>query len=852
MNAAVRATARLQFHAGFTLDDACAIVPYLASLGISHLYASPLLAARPGSTHGYDTIDYQRINPELGGEDALRRLVDRLHAHGLGLIVDIVPNHMAADTRNPWWADVLRHGPDSAHAACFDIDWAPEEKTLSNRVLLPVLGTPYGEALDSGELELVERDGHYHIRYYDDLFPVDPGTDPRSFLGPDAQPLHALLERQSYRLAFWRTAADIINWRRFFDITGLVGTGTERPDVFDAIHETVLSLHHDGLIDGFRVDHVDGLAKPGAYCRRLRSRLMEGAPLYVEKILHHGEALRDDWRTDGTTGYDFLDLVCGVLHDPAGETALTGLWSAVSGRAVDFKTVQQTARDQILDTAFTAEFAALARTLHDAGQATLASRDLTRAALGRGLRAILVQFPVYRTYFSDTDPAPGATEHAVLAQACADARDSTPQSVHAAIDWIAAFLGSTDGPSMAERRKARVQFEHLTAPLTAKSVEDTGFYRYGRLLSRNDVGCDPGRLSFDVATFHDAVGQRAGHFPRAMLATATHDHKRGEDARMRLAVLSEPAAEWAVEVTRWSALNAHLRLDPHTGASVPDLADELMLYQSMLGAWPMDTPTDTDLTALHERLDAWQTKALREAKRHTSWTEPNEAYEGGCARFLKALLDPSQPALFRDALDRYVGTIAPAGALNALSQTLLRLTVPGIPDLYQGTDLWDLSLVDPDNRRPVDYALREKTLSDERDFQALASCWRTGAIKQRLVRQLLRHRSARPDLFTTGTYEPLPVDGPMADHLIAFLRRRGDDALVVLAPRLAWGLRPSPADLSVLQTGWAGTRVTLPPDLRGASWRDVIDPAFAPDLSADVRDLDGRVPLAALATSVVR
>jgi len=898
----LRATARFQFHREFVFEDAVRLVPYLAKLGISHLYSSPIMVARPGSTHGYDTIDHRSVNPELGGETGLARLVDALRAHDMHLMVDIVPNHMASDLLNPWWSDVLTWGPLSHYANYFDIDWTSEnDPTLEGKVLLPVLGCLYGEALENGELGLVFEDGRFLVSYFENRFPICPttytslwhsqklppemaaiiaqsGQCPSSAVAlhdamlswgetPAGQveirqaiatcletdgELHALLEKQFYRLAFWRTAPDIINWRRFFDITGLVGVRVETAEVFDAVHERVLALHSQGLIDALRIDHVDGLLAPGAYCRRLRAVVRHDTPIYVEKILEKDEVLEQSWSTDGTTGYDFLDQVSAVLHDPDGELILSQLWTAASESSLTFDQVQLEARVQVLDSAFTSEFHTLIRGFFHIAQASLETCDMTEPMLARGLKALLLAFPCYRSYFADEQPD-FARSAAMLHSASTTAKARTLPSCHSVIDWLTAVLENDMPRHEAEQRDLRGRFEHLTAPLTAKSVEDTSFYRYCRLLSRNDVGCDPGLFSISVDRFHDANIQRRSMFPMAMLSTATHDHKRGEDTRARLAVLSEPEAEWPAEVTRWSAMNSALRLDD-SRTPVPDNADELMLYQSLIGAWPMSPPDAGAIDALRARLQLWLTKALKEAKRHTGWTEENKEYESRCAGFLDAILDPERSAPFLQAVDHFVRAIAPAGALNALSQTVLRLTCPGMPDLYQGTEYWDLSLVDPDNRCPVDFDARLSSLRDDSDLGELARHWQDGVIKQHVIHALLTLRRHNPALFRHGTYEPLRVSGPMRDHVIAFMRRYQGASLIVIAPRRPWAMRPDLQTLRVTSGEWKGTTLHLPDSVAAhETWRNVLlDTSLVPGSSAmSLGILDGQIPLAVLASGSV-
>lgn len=861
----VRATVRLQFHAGFTLDDAVKLVDYFADLGISHLYASPLLAARPGSTHGYDTLDYSRINPELGGREALARLVARLRARGMGLILDIVPNHMAVGgSGNAWWEDVLAWGQASRCAHMFDIDWNPPDESLRGRVLLPFLAEPYGDCLENGTLRLRHdaADGSFACWHYEHRFPICPDHYADLFADADGSPdavlarmapdspegrarLHALLERQHYRLAWWRTASDLINWRRFFDITTLAGLRVEHPDVFDAVHRTVIDLYEDGLIDGVRVDHIDGLTDPHAYTSRLHRALSAAAPrrppeapsntpLYVEKILAADEALPADWPIDGTTGYDFLEQVDLLLHDQRGADALDDLWVWGAGGATSFREEEQAAREVVLNGTLAADLARLVHVLSGLARRDPRARDFTPPALDRVLRQILIRFPVYRTYDEDS---------AVLHTVCQTVRPTLVPAQQPVLDWLERQLGP-GGPA-----EAIACFVHLTAPLAAKSVEDTGFYRYGRLLSRNDVGTHPGHFGGTVAAFHAANIARQRDWPRAMLATATHDHKRGEDARARIAVLSELAQEWVRVATRWSEFNAPLRHRVATRSgpcTAPDRADELILYQTLLGAWPIgDSPLEHRITPdFHDRIAAWQVKALREAKRHTSWIDPEPAYEEACGAYLAALLSAHPENRFPWMVDAFANQIAPAGALNGLAQTLLRLTSPGVPDLYQGCEFWDFSLVDPDNRRPVDFPARMAALAESADVGSLLPHWRDGRVKQTLIAAVLRFRATYPALFADGAYRPVRVAGTRRQHLLAFTRVTEGTTMLVVAPRLSAALMPDPANLSCPAMLWRGTTLDWD-DAPAGPWRSLLHPDRIIDRAAmlDLAMLAGGAPL---------
>ncbi len=808
-----RATMRLQLHKGFTFDDAVRIVPYMARLGISHLYASPILTARTGSMHGYDVTDPTRINPELGGKDGFHRLIAALRAQSLGLILDIVPNHMAIGKQNPWWQDVLRHGHRSAYAQVFDIDWQPENPLLRGKVLLPVLGRQYGEILEAGEITLAQTEHGWEARYFDNVFPIRPeDVGEIESAGPDAYApkhpqsrarLHRLLERQHYRLAWWRTANDEINWRRFFDINELVGVRVEVPAVFEATHALLFRLYAEGLIDGFRIDHIDGLADPGGYCQRLRARLRELAPdrppyIIVEKILGRGEQLAEDWGVDGTSGYDFMDAVSAVQHDPDAADALAALWAELTGRSPDFADEEVPARREILERSFTAQLESAVAALHALALESPATRDASRSALRRALIALLSHFPVYRSYAPLGSPSAG--DETAFRHALDCARASPGLADPALIELIVRFLRSPDSPS---RRIAAIRFQQLSAPVAAKSVEDTAFYRYGRLISRNDVGFDTATLGTDVTVFHRLCANRGVRFPGALLATATHDHKRGEDVRARLAVLSELPGEWAATLCRWVERNARHRGRP----DAPSRLDEIMLYQTLVGAWPGHLTPDFET-----RIAQWQEKSMHEAKLDTSWVSPNKSFEAGARAFLRSLL--ADAGFLRDLAD-FADRIAPAGAINGMVQALLKLTTPGVPDFYQGTEFWDLSLVDPDNRHPVDFAARMAALDDDQPAIELAEFWQDGRVKQAVIAACLRLRAARPELFARGSYVPLGVEGSAMPHVIAFARRSRESAIVI-APRLPLTLLDGEASVLIPPARWRDTAVLLPTDVAGS------------------------------------
>jgi len=838
-----RATARLQLHAQFTLDDAAAQVPYYARLGVSHLYLSPVATACPGSAHGYDVADHGRVNPELGGEPALRRLAAEVRRHDMGLIVDIVPNHMAADCANPWWRDVLAQGQASRYAGWFDIDWEPADPALRGKVLLPRLAQPYGASLRAGDIRLAydPQAQAYCVEAAGARLPLAAGTPPaestpggplRSHDPGDAagrERLHQLLERQHYRLAWWRTAGDQINWRRFFEISTLVGVRVETPEVFDAVHALILRLYAQGLVDGVRVDHVDGLADPIGYCRRLRAALREcgaarlaaGLPrdpyLVVEKILGAGETLDDRWEVDGTTGYDFMDQAGAVLHDPAAESMLAQAWQVLAHDTRPVREQLEAARLRMLARHFAAERRTLTRALLHVARCDIDTRDWSEDAIERVLTRWLAAFPVYRTY---ADPqGRSAADQAHCQQAATRARQLPGLALSRAdarlLDQVSHWLAGES--EQADRCLALRRFQQLTPPLAAKSLEDTLFYRYGALLSRNEVGASPEQFALSAAEFHRACAARARRFPAAMLATATHDHKRGEDVRARLAVLTEMPLEWLRNVQHWLG---------RPGGS-PAAADRYMLLQTLVGAWPpdLDPAHEQDVARFLERVRAWQRKALREAKQHSSWAEPNLEYEAACDAYLDELCLPAgappddEPLLVQIA--RFARLISPAGMINGLAQATLRLTVPGVPDLYQGTEWWDFSLVDPDNRRPVDYAARHAMLRASPDTGTTAQAdWLSGRVKLQLIQRLLRVRAAHPLLFAHGAYLPLSVHGAQAAHVLAYARSHGDRHALVVVPRTC-AMRLAGRAGAAQAAYWDDTRVRLPAGLAGLAWRDV-------------------------------
>ncbi|WP_126173543.1 malto-oligosyltrehalose synthase [Altericroceibacterium xinjiangense] len=749
------ATYRLQFNRDFPFARAEEIVPYLEALGISHIYASPITTARSGSTHGYDVTDPTRVNPELGGEEGLRSLVAALRQRGMGLIIDIVPNHMGVGGgENPWWNDVLQHGEASRYANFFDIDW--REKPL-----VPILGSPLDDVLEDGAVTL-DRSGKEPqlVVYGEHRLPIRPEDHASLPAEGDGTALAGLIERQNYRLGWWRTANDQLNWRRFFTVNELAGLRIEDPEVFEASHALYFRLYGEGLIDGLRIDHVDGLTDPAAYCRTLRQRMdaierpadTPAGPAYivVEKILGPEERLPRDWSIDGTSGYDFMEDISGLLHDRGGEAPLTALWEEFSGRTLPFEEEELLARQQMLSWAFEGQLAGCVEAFHALALSAPETKGFTPAMLRRAISHMIWVFPVYRTY--GTGKAAPDTDRTVREKVRKTARRFTPPGETFVADAVLTWLAGEGRGDAALAAEAVRRFQQLSSPIAAKAVEDTAFYRYGRLLSRNNVGFDPGLFAMSPEAFHERCRDRARYFPHSMLATATHDHKRGEDVRARLAILSVVPEIWRQRVTQWDGA-------ANGADSGVDAADRYMLYQTLFGAWPEELGVDDreGLRDYAERLAAWQEKALREAKVRSTWAEPDTEYETRCRDFLMGLFEPGHRE-FLTQVTAFVEHTEAARIANSLAQAALRCTVPGVPDTYQGTEMVDFSLVDPDNRRPVDYALREQALRDG------------SHPKLQLIHDLLTLRQKHPDVFADGTYIPAEIAGPRADNALAFSR----------------------------------------------------------------------------------
>lgn len=900
-----RATYRLQFNRDFTFREALALVPYLAQLGISHIYASPITEARPGSTHGYDIVNHNRLNPEIGGDEDFRALTAALHRHGLGLIVDIVPNHMGVGGHdNAWWLNVLEWGRASPFARYFDINWAAARPDLKGRVLLPVLGDQYGAVLEAGQIELRfdPQEGSFSFWYFDHRFPVSPhcyatilkaGGAPLAALArefsahagmrgsgaparaealkrrlaaaagdpavveaiagaihalagkpgcPDSfRPLHRLLDAQAYRLAYWRVAADETNYRRFFNINELAGLRIELPALFAETHRLVFAMVERGDVQGLRIDHIDGLFDPGAYAAELRKRLPEPFYIVVEKILARYETL-PGWPIDGSTGYDFVNQVSALFVDPEAERAMTRLYRRLTGRAADFDAVLSASKQRIMQVNLSSELNVLALRFHRLSMRRWRTRDFTLNGMLAALEEVIAAFPVYRTYVSPRGV--DEEDRRYIEWAIAQAKKRWRTNDTSILDFLHDVLTvSLAGGPTREALRTAMQFQQVTGPVMAKAMEDTAFYRYFRLLALNEVGGDPRRFGISPAAFHHLMRERARVWPRAMIATATHDTKRGEDGRIRLAMLSELPRLWGQYVSRWLRFNRSRRSEVD-GDIVPDRNVEYLFYQTLVGAWPPGLEPDDEAAVkdLAGRVGAYMIKAVREGKEESGWSNPNVGYEAALERFVGAVLDASRPNAFLADFGKFIAPLARLSAIASLSQLVLKLTVPGVPDIYQGCELWDFSLVDPDNRRHPDWARRMALLAEVADAvpATLARFWQDGREKLFAMQHLLQLRQRHTALFAAGDYAPLAAEGGRGDaHLCAFVRRHGGAALVVAVPRLVYRLHAG-GDTP----DWGGSRLPLPD---GDGWHDIFTGRCHPGGTAiQVGDLLADFPVAAL------
>jgi (1->4)-alpha-D-glucan 1-alpha-D-glucosylmutase len=888
------ATYRLQLTREFDFNAAAEIAPYLKSLGISHVYASPFLKARAGSTHGYDIVDHNQLNPELGGEAGFIQFSDKLKRLDLGLILDFVPNHVGVHhADNPWWLDMLEWGPASPHAASFDVDWEQLPYRSRGGILLPILGSPYGRALEQGEIELRYDGarGSFSAWYFEHRLPISPERysevlrvvvkeaeaerdatgvhllelasreaqlhhpnlqeapafklQLRSIEGAAAiierglvayragpgrpvqtQSLHHLLERQHYRLAHWRLASSDINYRRFFDVNSLAGLRMENARTFAESHRLVARLISERRIDGLRLDHIDGLRDPDQYCRRLR-RLVRSArkndpmPFYIviEKILGEGEKLKRFPGVHGTTGYEWLNAITHVLIVKDGLETLNDVWRQLSNQSPRLEPVVKTAKRRVLETLLASEFTVLSRLLARIASGHYSTRDYSADSLRQVLELYVMHFPVYRTYLTSANVS--AEDHALITETIANARADWFAADDGIFDFLRDVLtmdlvkpGRGTYHSVPRVQRLALKVQQFTGPLMAKSLEDTAFYRYHRQLALNEVGGDPASSALTVSAFHSRVQARNSEWPHGMTATATHDTKRGEDARARIMAIAEIAGEWTGAVARWKVLNSPYVVTKGNFRA-PSTTFEYMLYQALLGAWQPDDPS------LLGRLQAYALKAAREGKEETSWLNPHARYEEGVARFIDGILDRTVSSEFLDSFEAIARRISLMGALNSLSQVTLKATLPGVPDFYQGTELWDFSMVDPDNRRAVDYRIRESALKSRETcgWPDLVRKWSDGGLKLAWTRDLLETRQRYHELFAKGDYEPLEVHGPDRDHVVAFVRRDRRNAAVVAVARWFAKLTDSgrvwpenqsiraEVDLGAAKTFFGGSRV---------------------------------------------
>ena len=876
------ATYRVQMRAEFGFDDAAAIADYLRDLGVTHLYASPYLQAGKGSTHGYDVLDHSKPNAELGGPEAHARLCEALGKAGLGQILDIVPNHMsiASPQQNKWWWDVLENGQSSRYAGYFDVDWNPAEAKLRDTVLMPILGDHFGREVEAGHVQLSRTDGGFAFHYFDHSMPVAPRSlndllneaaaevhsDDLAFLADsfaklpistatdfdsvsrrhrdkevlrnalarlcseqpevagaidavieriNASPekIDALLDRQNYRLAFWKTAVQELDYRRFFDINTLISLRMEDERVFEDSHRLILKWVREGVLDGLRVDHPDGLRDPAEYFRRL-NRAVPNGWIVVEKILEPGEALRGGWPVAGTTGYDYLNRLGGVFLDQAGERPITDFYAAFTGEPVDYEAMVRDKKHFVLKELFGSDVNRLVSQLSEVCERQKRYRDYTRRELSTMIREVIACFPVYRTYVQAEQGKVDDRDVYYIDEAIEKARANRPEIDPELLGFLRDLLVLKVTGDVESRFVMR--FQQNTGPVMAKGLEDTVFYNFNRMVTLNEVGGDPGRFGVSVAEYHEECQETQRSWPTSMTTTTTHDTKRSEDVRARLSLLSEIPGAWAEAVERWSEHNRR-----HKTGDVPDRNAEYLLYQILVGAWPIDA----------DRANAYMLKATREAKARTSWTAPDEGYEKALGDFVDGILRDRE---FLDELVRFVGPLIGPGRVNSLSQALLKLTSPGVPDVYQGNELWDMSLVDPDNRRPVDYRARRKLLAElkaDPSPETILGRSDEGLPKLWVTTTALRLRKDRRELFgPEGTYEPIEARGPKAEHLVAYAR--GGDCVVV-APRLPLKLGGE----------WGDTTITIP----GGRWTNLLTGEPIDGGEAQVGRLLARFPVGLLA-----
>lgn len=907
------ATYRLQLNSTFTFRDAASIIPYLHSLGISHCYVSPYLRARPGSTHGYDIIDHKALNPEIGTPEDYEHFVNELHRHGMGQILDIVPNHMGVmGSDNAWWLDVLENGEASDYAEFFDIDWNPIKDELQGKVLIPILGDQYGTELERGELKLVfdEEHGEFSIFYHQHRFPVDPSEYPRilshgistleqslgatnedflelqsistafghlparrgltpeqraernrekevqkrrlvsltakseevrefvkgtvaEFNGQPGEsrsfdPLHELIKAQAYRLAQWRVAADDINYRRFFDVNDLAALRMENTDVFEATHQLITRLVAEGKVDGLRIDHPDGLYDPAKYLRQLCAKLAAGIEkenrhpyVVVEKILTDKERLRPDWPVDGTTGYEFANAVNGLFVAQNSARKMDRAQRFLTGNPLDFDDLVYQCKKLILKVSLASELNVLANLLIRIALSDRHTCDFTLNSLRSALSEIIASFPVYRTYVNGSEVSEEDRRYVEQAVSAGRRRSSAPDlSVFNFIRDVLLIAVEGSEPETYKRAVVRfaMKFQQVTAAVMAKGVEDTAFYRYNRLVSLNDVGGDPGKFGTSVDEFHRENEERLRCWPHSMLATSTHDSKRSEDVRARIDVLSEIPSLWRRKVIRWRDWNRDKKTNVEEVAA-PSRNDEYLLYQTLVGTWPSQECNDEEWAAYGERIVQYMLKAAREAKEHTRWANQDSDYEHALSGFIRSILDRGETNPFLKDFAAFQERVARIGALNSLSQCLLKLTCPGVPDIYQGNELLEFALVDPDNRRAVDYGRRgellhqlcDESASNERpEFQKFAADPTSPSLKLYLTWKTLWIRNEDTALFETGNYIPLSVTGDKAEHVVAFAREHEGKSAISVVPRLCATLLGDEFESLSDDGVWKNTRIEIP------------------------------------------
>ena len=901
MSHSLVATYRLQFREGMDFKTAAGLSAYLKKLGVSHLYAAPIFAAAAGSTHGYDVTDYNALDESLGGVAGFTQMSDALSSADLGLILDFVPNHMGVSPANHCWEDVLRWGSESRYAQTFDIAWEAE------KILVPVLGKPYGEALEAGDLS-VRLDAKAGALRFDAAgygLPMDPRTFGHVFglldhpekdrlvrrfsvatpaeadelterllehlqdedfasaldsaiatINQDNSALHELHEVQAWRLAWWRTAREKLTYRRFFEIADLIGVRQESRRVFRESHQLIIRLARERRLDGIRIDHVDGLADPKGYLEQLRQAFQSvrrSPTIHVEKILTGDERLRTTWEIEGTTGYEFITALAGLYVDPAKETPMTEAYQAFVGEEQDLRAMILRQKRSIFQRNLAGELSALTALALSVASRGLATRDLGPDTMARAIVEVAAALPVYRTYVS-VDGVP-RRDIAVIDEAVDLAMTWREVEADEPLQFIGRLLklDFEDGADIAGALDFTRRFQQTTGAVMAKAVEDTVFYRYNRLIALNEVGGEPDHYGSETEAFHEAMEIRLQDQPDGMLATSTHDTKRGEDARARLYTLSEAPERWAALVGGFAETLASYRIGLDQGLASPDPETEWGLYQSLLGVLPADfDPTDDALRAeIAERLAAFAEKAVREAKRWTSWTSPAEAYEKALADFVAAMLEGGGEGSFIAKFWQETQPFVAAGALNSLSQTAIKLVAPGVPDIYQGTEFYDFSLVDPDNRRTVDFDARAAVLDRAGSLADDLADWRSGALKARITAAGLGLRAEMAQTFAKAAYVPLTATGPRADHVVAFARRdEAGRAVIVVAPRLTLTLLAGSGDLATATTGWQGTTLALPDGLASRAWRNIftdetLETRGEIDLGTVLKDM----PVAILATS---